>query len=59
MRFGAEAFGQEKTPHEKEAGLGLEQRAAFPVAGVVGRSGSVAGSAPPPLTPRPSPLQPY
>lgn len=34
MRFGAEAFGQEKTPHEKrKRGLGLEQRAAFPVAG--------------------------
>ena len=34
MRFGAEAFGQgEDTTRKKEAGLGLEQRAAFPVAG--------------------------
>lgn len=53
MRFGAEAFGQgEDTTRKKEAGLGLEQRAAFPVAGWWAGLALWPGLLPPPPTPR-------
>lgn len=54
MRFGAEAFGQgeDTTRGEKEAGIGLEQRAASPMAGWWAGL-AVAGSAP--AAPHPAP----
>ena len=57
MRFGAEAFGQgeDTTRGEKEAGIGLEQRAASPVAGWWAGLALWLALLPPPPTPRPTP----
>ena len=54
MRFGAEAFGQgeDTTRGEKEAGIGLEQRAASPVAGWWAGLALWLALLPPPPTPR-------